>query len=167
MVKKLSGNQIKTLSFDNGGEYISTEFTEYLTEEGIKHELTRPHTPQQNGVAERLNRTLIEGVRTMLGDSNLPQRFWSEALSTMVYIQNRSPTKTLRESLLMKRWRGTKPDVSSLGVFRSCAYAHVPRVESRKLNSKTRRCVLLGYRTNKKGYRLYDFRWMKSSTAGK
>ena len=84
-VERSTGRQVKTLRSDNGGEYTSREFTSYLANEGIKHERTTPHTPQQNGIAERLNRTLIEGVRTMLADSKLPHRFWAEALSTMVY----------------------------------------------------------------------------------
>jgi len=75
LVEKLSGRKVKTLRSDNGGEYTSTEFTLYLTKEGIKHELKTPHTPQQNGVAEQLNHTLIEGVHTMLFDSKLPHRF--------------------------------------------------------------------------------------------
>ena len=86
LVEKSSGRKIKTLRSDNGGEYTSAEFSSYLAKEGIKHELTIPHTPQQNGVAERLNRTLIEGVRTMLADSKLPHRFWAEALSMAVYL---------------------------------------------------------------------------------
>ena len=81
LVEKSSRRKIKTL---RSGEYTSTEFASYLIKEGIKHELTIPHTPQQNGVAERLNHTLIEGVRTMLADSKLPHRFWAEALSTAV-----------------------------------------------------------------------------------
>ena len=82
-VEKTTGKKIKTLRSDNGGEYTSNAFTSFLTEEGIKHELTMPHTPEQNGVAERLNRTLMESVRTMLADSKLPHRFWAEALSPL------------------------------------------------------------------------------------
>lgn len=78
-VEKSTGRVVKTLCSDNGGEYTSNEFTSYLATEGIKHEQTIPHTPQQNGVAERLNRILIEGVHTMLADSKLPHRFWAEA----------------------------------------------------------------------------------------
>ena len=104
LVEKSSGRKIKTLRSDNGGEYTSTEFTSFLTKEGIKHELTIPHTPQQNGVAERLNRTLIEGVRTMLADSKLPHRFWAEALSTAVYLRNRSPTKALEGVTPYEAW---------------------------------------------------------------
>ena len=138
LVEKLSGRKIKTLQSDNGGEYTSAEFSSYLAKEGIKHELTIPHTPQQNGVAERLNRTLIEGVRTMLADSKLPHRFWAEALSTAVYLRNRSPTKALEGVTPHEAWSGTKPDVSSLRVFGCSAYAHVPKAERRKLDSKTR-----------------------------
>ena len=161
LVEKSSGRMIKTLRTDNGGEYISTEFNLYLTKEGIKHELTIPHTPQQNGVAERLNRTLIEGVRTMLADSKLPHRFWAEALSTTVYLRNRSPTKALEGITPFEAWSGTKPDVSFLRIFGCSAYAHVPKAERRKLDSKTRKCVLLGYGANRKGYRLYDLERMK------
>ena len=125
LVEKSSGRKVKTLRSDNGGEYTSAEFALYLTKEGIKHELTTPHTPQQNGVAERLNRTLIEGVRTMLADSKLPHRFWAEALSTAVYLRNRSPTKALEGINTFEAWSGTKPDVSSLCVFGCRAYAHV------------------------------------------
>ena len=161
LVEKSSGRMIKTLRTDNGGEYISTEFNLYLTKEGIKHELTIPHTPQQNGVAERLNRTLIEGVHTMLADSKLPHRFWAEALSTTVYLRNRSPTKALEGITPFEAWSGTKPDVSFLRIFGCSAYAHVPKAERHKLDSKTRKCVLLGYGANRKGYHLYDLERMK------
>ena len=161
LVEKTSGRQIKTLRSDNGGEYTSSEFTSYLTKEGIKHELTTPHTPQQNGVAERLNRTLIEGVRSMLANSKLPHRFWAEALSTTVYLRNRSPTKALDRITPYEAWRGIKPDVSLLRVFGCSAYAHVPKVERRKLDAKIRKCVLLGYGIEQKGYRLYDLGRMK------
>ncbi len=97
-MEKSSGLKVKTLRSDNGGE-----FTEYLTKEGIKQER---HTPQQNGVAERLNRTLIEGVRTMLAD---PRKFWAEALSTCVYLRNRSPTKSVGEMTPYEAWNGSKP----------------------------------------------------------
>ena len=156
LVEKSNGRKIKIFRSDNGGEYTSTEFDTYLTKEGIKQELTIPHSPQQNGAAERLNRTLIEGVRTMLADSKLPHRLWAEALSTCVYLRNRSPTKALEGITPYEAWSGVKPDVSLLRVFGCSAYAHVPKVERNKLDYKTRKCVLLGYDTSQKGYRLYD-----------
>ena len=161
LVEKSSGRKVKALRSDNGGEYTSTEFNSYLIKEGIKHELTTPHTPEQNGVAKRLNRTLVESMRTMLADSRLPHRFWAEALSTAVYLRNRSPINALEGITPCEAWSGAKPDVSTLRIFGCSAYAHVPKVERRKLDSKTRKCVFLGYGTDQKGYRLYDLQCMR------
>ena len=161
MVEKSSGRKIKIFRSDNGGEYTSSEFAQYLTQEGIKQELTTPHTPQQNGAVEWLNRTLIEGVRTMLADSKLPRKFWAEALSTCTYLRNRCPTKALKGITPYEAWNGVKPDLSLLRVFGCSAYAHVPKVERSKLDLKARKCVLLGYGTSQKGYRLYDVEHMK------
>jgi len=111
---KSTGKKVKALRCDNGGEYTSSEFADFLTKEGIKQELTTPHTPQLNGTAERLNRTLIEGVHTMLADSKLPHMFWAEALSTCVYLRNRSPTKSLNRITPYEAWYGVKPNVASL-----------------------------------------------------
>ena len=74
-VERLTGRKLKVFRTDNGGEFTSGEFEEYLQHEGVKHELTVPKCPQQNGVAERLNRTLVEMVRSMLSGASLPQRF--------------------------------------------------------------------------------------------
>ena len=156
LVENSSGRRMKTFRMDNGGEYKSAEFEKYLTVEGIKHELTISHTPEQNGVAEQLNRTLVKGVRTVLAGSKLPYRFWAEALSTIVYLRNRSPTKSLEGVTPYEAWNGTKPDVRCLCIFGCSTYAHVPKVERDKLNSKARRCLMLGYGANKKGFRLYD-----------
>ena len=86
---------MKVLRSDNRGEYTSNEFEGYLKKEEIKHEYTIPNTPEQNGVSERMNRTLVEKVRSVLTDSKLPQQFFTEALTTAVYLLNRSPMKTL------------------------------------------------------------------------
>ena len=163
-VERSSGKKIKIFRSDNGGEYICSEFATYLTQEGIIHEFTTPHTPQQNGAAERLNRTLIEGVHTMLANSKLPHRFWAEALSTCVYLRNQSPTKALRGITPYEAWNGIKPDVSHFHVFGCAAYVHVPKAERHKLDCKARKCMLLGYGANQKGYHLYDIEHMKSFT---
>ncbi len=80
MVERESERQLKILRTDNGGEYTSTQFEQYLKAEGVRHELTIPKTPEQNGVAERMNRTLTEFIRSMLIDARLLQKFWAEAL---------------------------------------------------------------------------------------
>lgn len=112
--------------------------------------------PQFPRTVERMNRTLIESVRSMLADSGLPQTFWAEALSTAVYLRNRSPTKSLPETTPFEVWSGEKPDVSHLRVFGCNAYSHVPRDERGKVDSKTKKCWMLGYGSTTKGYRLYD-----------
>ena len=156
MVERESGHKVKILRSDNGGEYTSGEFESYLKDNGIKHELTVPRSPEQNGVAERLNRTLIESVRSMLFGAHLPQRFWAEALATAVYLRNRSPTKSVTGLTPYEAWSGDKPSVNHLKVFGCAAYAHISKEERRKLDPKGKKCILLGYGTTVKGYRLYS-----------
>ena len=92
-----AGSQIECLRSDNGGEYSSREFHEYLHENGIRHEFTVPNSPQQNGVAERMNRTLIESARSMLAHAGLSNEYWAEAVSTAAYVRNRIPTTAIKE----------------------------------------------------------------------
>ena len=92
----------------------------------------------------------------MLADSKLPHRFWAEALSTMVYLRNLSPTKALDGVTPHEAWSNSKPSVSHLRIFGCIVYAHVPKPDRRKLDTKTRKCILLGYGSDQKGYRLYD-----------
>lgn len=155
LVEKATKRKIRTLRTDNGGEYTSSQFENYLKAEGIRHELTVPKTPQQNGVAERLNRTLVEMARSMLLDSKLPKKFWGEAISTAVYLKNRTPVKVLNKTPF-EVWHGKRPKVNHLRVFGSDAYAHVPRDERAKFDTKTRKCIMVGYGDVTKGYRLYD-----------
>ena len=97
--------KIGTLRSDNGGEYISADFKTYLESKGIHHELTVPYSPEQNGVAEQMNRTLVESARTMIAHAGLSDRYWAEAVVTAVYIRNRMPTKSFKEPVTpYERW---------------------------------------------------------------
>ena len=156
LVEKSSGRKLKVLRTDNGGEYTSTKFEEYLKAEGVSHERTVPKTPEQNGVAERQNRTLVETTRSMLLDSKLPHKFWAEALSTAAYLRNRCPTKAIDGMTPYEAWTSVKPTVKHLRVFGCDAFAHVTKDERHKLDSKSKKCILLGYGEETKGYRLYD-----------
>ena len=91
--------RIGTLRSDNGGEYVSSEFKTYLQHNKVHHELTVPYSPEQNGVAERMNRTLMESARTMLSHAGLPDSYWAEAVASAAYIRNRVPTKSFKESV--------------------------------------------------------------------
>lgn len=153
---KECGQKVTRLRTDNGGEYTSSEFQEYLKAQGIHHEMTVPHTPQQNGVAERKNRTLIETARSMLSHAKLPKIYWAEAVATAAYIQNGLPTSVLKKKTPNQRWCGKKPDMSHMRVFGCVAYAHVPDTERRKLHKKAVKLSFMGYANNAKGYRLWD-----------
>lgn len=144
---------IKILRSDNGSEYITSELDEFLRLSGIIHQFTNPYTPEQNGMAERMNRTLIEKARSMLYGAGLPKTFWAEAVSTAAYLVNRSPArghgKTPEEI-----WTGVKPDLSHLRVFGCTAMVHVPKELRKKLDSKSREMIFVGYCEDTKGYRL-------------
>ncbi|KAK3895615.1 hypothetical protein Pcinc_000538 [Petrolisthes cinctipes] len=155
-VENQMGRKIKMLRTDNGGEYKSNDFEQYLIGEGIRHEYTIPKTPEQNGVSERMNRTLVEQIRAMLIDSGLPHRFWAEALSTACYLKNRSPARALKGKTPCQALMGKKPTVHHLRVFGCVCYAHVPKNERRKLDPKSVKCIFLGYGSEVKGYRLFD-----------
>ncbi len=108
-----------------------------------------------------MNKTLMETVRSMLADAKLPQKFWAEALSTAVYLRNRSPTKSVKGMTPFEAWTGEKPKVDHLRIFGCTVYAHVPKDERKKLDPKAKTCNLLGYGTETKGYRLYDSKLAK------
>ncbi|KAL0436226.1 UNVERIFIED_CONTAM: Retrovirus-related Pol polyprotein from transposon TNT 1-94 [Sesamum radiatum] len=96
LVEKQSGQRIKVLRSDRGKEYNNSEFDKFCEEEGIDHQTTVSYNPQQNGVSERKNRTIMEMARSMLQEKHLPKAFWAEAVYTAVYLLNRCPTKAVK-----------------------------------------------------------------------
>ena len=153
-VTNQSGRKIKRLRSDNGGEYVNHEMKALLKEKGIRHELTVPHTPQQNGVAERKNRSLMDCARSMLNHAELPKKLWAEAVSTAAYIQNRAPSAALKGSIPFTLWFGRKPNLKHLRVFGCVAFAHV--VVRQKLDNKAEKLRFVGYGGPTKGFRLYN-----------
>ena len=148
-----SGYTVRAVRSDNGGEYVSKEMEGYFADKGIEHQRTVSYTPQQNGKAERLNRTLMERVRAMLEDSLLPEELWAEAVATASYIRNRSPVHG-ESKTPWELFHGTKPDVTMMRTFGAVAYAHVPAQRRRKLDSKSERGRMVGYAASTKGYRI-------------
>jgi hypothetical protein len=151
-----AGTSIAKLRTDNGGEYLSTEFTEFLKSKGIRHELTVPHSPEQNGVSERMNRTLMECARSMIAHAGVPNNYWAEAVNTAAYLKNRTPTSSLKECTPFEKWCGIKPKLCHLKVFGCIAYAHIPDVQRQKLDKKSKKFRFVGYSKESKGYRLLD-----------
>ena len=117
-----TGYSLKTLRSDRGGEYLNTLFDEELRRNGIIRQLTNPWTPEQNGVAECLNRTLIEMVLALLTESGLPKSFWVEALCTAMYIRNCVLTCSVAGKTPFEAWFGVKPSVEHFRVWGSCCY---------------------------------------------
>ena len=151
-----TGKRVKRLRSDNGGEYASEEFLKYCKMHGILKEDTIPYTPQQNGTAERMNRTIMETVRSILHHAGLPTCFWAEAVSTAVYIRNRSPTTCLKEKTPYESWHNEKPNVSNLKVFGCNALVHIPDQKRSKLDKKSMLCTFVGYPSGSNGYKLYN-----------
>ena len=156
LAENFTGNKLKCLKSDNGGEYTSRGFGQFCKQRGITHELTVPRNPQQNGIAERMNRTLFEAARSMLCYAKLPLRFWADAVNTAAYLRNRSPTTALNGHTPYEIWFGKKPNVSHLRVFGCNGYVDIPKEDRKKLDAKSKECILLGYAGRCHGYRMYD-----------
>ncbi|GBE88792.1 Retrovirus-related Pol polyprotein from transposon TNT 1-94 [Sparassis crispa] len=150
-----TGQHANILRTDGGGEYESKEFEAYLKEKGIHHEKTNAYTPQENGVSERMNRTIEEMARSMLNDAGLPNTYWGDAVLHAVHILNSVPTRTLPDNLTPhEAYTGNKPSMAHLRVFGCKAYVHVPKEKRQKLDSKMFECMHLGFAANRKAYRL-------------
>ena len=138
LVENQSGLHIKVLRTDRGGEYISKEFLRFCRENGIHKHFTTRYTPQQNGVDERNNRTIMDMTRSMLKAKHLPNDYWAEVVHCAVYILNRCPTKAVMNRVLEEAWSGRKQGVTHMRVFGCVAYAHIPDQLRRKLEAKGR-----------------------------
>ena len=154
-VKTRFGKTPKVLRSDRGGEYMSSEVQDFLKEEGIEFECTVGYAPQQNGIAERKNRSLVEAARTMLNDSDLPKYWWAEAINTANYIQNRV-TSQATNSIPYKRMFDESPKMNDLHKFGEDVFVKIPDVKRKKLDDKAIKMKFLGYDMNSKGYRLAD-----------
>ena len=155
-LEKGTRRKVKALRSDRGGEYLSGEFQQYMKRRGIDHQQTTADSPEQIGVAERTNRELLEKARTMMAATNIPNTFWAEAIANAAYTRNRSPTSALQNMTPFEAWWGHTPSVKHLRTFGCIAYAHIAKGKRRKLDSKTDKCIFLGYSTCSKAYRIYN-----------
>ena len=157
MVENQYGRQLKSIRIDNGGEYVSHEFINFCDKRGIKRQLTAPYTPNQNGVAERINRMIREKVTYMLSMAGLTPSFWAEVAITAVHLINLSPSAPLDNQIPKELWTGKMPHYAHLRVFGCKAYAHVPKELRQKLDPKSQKCIFIGYGTEgEMGYRLWN-----------
>lgn len=155
LTKTQHGNKPKIIRSDRGKEYVNKYLQDYLRTEGIKIQLTAPYSPQQNGVAERKNRSLIEMSRCMLIDAGLDNKYWGEAVAMATFLQNRIPTRA-KGKTPYQLWFSKIPDLTNLKQFGCEAYAHRPKEKRRKLDKKAKRLIFTGYSEESKACRSLD-----------
>ena len=161
-MKNQTGKKVKCLRTDNGTEYINDEFRDFCEQHGIKRYFTIRKTPQQNGMAERMNRFIAERARCLRLNVGLANIFWANAVSMACYLINRSPRVALDGKVAEEMWTGNEVDYSGFRVFGCLAYVHIPSVEWSKLELKSRQCVFLEYGKWVKGYKFCDPRANKA-----
>ena len=156
MVEKEAGIAIKILRTDRGGEFTSNAFNEFCQTHGIARHLTAPYSPQQNGVVERRNRTLLGMTQSILKHTNLPNYLWGEAVRHATYLINRAATRTLVLKTPYEAFKSRRPNIGHIRIFECIAYAKVDTPHVRKLDDRSRTLVHLGTEPGSKAYRLFD-----------
>ena len=153
---KNAGYVIKEVLSDGGTEFQNSEVRKILESEGITSRISMPYTPQQNGAAERENRTLVESARTMLHSKNLPLKLWAEAVNTSVYILNRTGTSLVKGKSPYELWFDKEvTNINHLRVFGTECFVHIPKCNRKKWDRKSIKGILVGYSGEKDGYRVY------------
>lgn len=156
MVEHETKKRIQTLRTDRGGEFVSLEFNAYYHEKGIKRHLTAPYSPQQNGVVERRNRTLMEMTRSIMKHMSVANYLWREAVRHSTYLLNRIAARVIRDRTPYEALRGVKPNIGHLRVFGCIGYAKVEAKLLKKLDDRSRILVHLGTEHGSKAYRMFD-----------
>ena len=151
--RQRAGAKVKTVRSDRGGEYLSSEFDKYLQDNGIERQLTVHDSPQSNGVAERLNRTLVEHARAMLLARDLPKFLWAEAVNYATWLKNRLPSHAIPGHTPFDLIHGRRPSLSEAHEFGSPAYVRLENTG--KLEARAEEVVFVGVDEESKGYRVY------------
>ena len=144
------------LRTNHGGEFTSVEFTAYCADQGVVRHRTAPYSPQQNGMVERWNQTVVDMARSIMKAKGMLARFWGEAVTTAVFIHNHAPTMALTGKTPFKAWYGRKPSMSFLQTFGCIGHVRKVKPNLTKLEDRSTPMVLLGYEEGTKVYRLYD-----------
>ncbi|KAJ0392071.1 hypothetical protein ATCC90586_011078 [Pythium insidiosum] len=148
--------RIKCIRTDNGGEYVNRKFDTFCQQQGIVHQLTVPYTPQQNGVAERMNRTIVDATRSAMIHRNMDWRWWAEVMAAVVHVLNRIPSTVRPGRSPFEICFKKRPSLGHLRVIGSKGFAHIDKSKRGKLEPKAFRCMLLGYSEVTKGYRVWN-----------
>jgi hypothetical protein len=148
--------KMKEFQDDKGGEYMSKAFLKFTDECGIHRRHSTRNRPQQNGVAERANRTMAEDISAMLFEAKMPPSLWGEALTAQIHVWNRLPTSSLKGITPHEAWFKRKPDVSHFRIWRCLAYVFIQKDKRKSLQPHMEQCVFVGYPTGYKGWQFYN-----------
>jgi hypothetical protein len=154
--ERKSGKKLLMLRTDRGGEFTAADFGNYCAQLGVRRQFTAPYMPQQNGVVERQNQTVVGAARSMMKAKSLPGVFWGEAVSTAVYLLNRSSCKAIGGRTPYQLWNGHTPSVQHLRTFSCIAHTKVNSPHQKKLDDRSCRMVFVGYESGSMAYRVYD-----------
>ncbi|GBN10258.1 Retrovirus-related Pol polyprotein from transposon TNT 1-94 [Araneus ventricosus] len=154
-MERLINRKIKRVRSDNGTEFSADYFEQYLTNEGIKIERTNTYSPEKNGVAERYNRIIIEGVRALLHESKLPKSLWAEFVNTQNYLRNRFPHKALKGKAPLNVGSDKKFSARHFKRIGCVAYVFIPKRYRNKLEPNAQKGIMMGYALNTLGYRIF------------
>ncbi|KAL0279419.1 UNVERIFIED_CONTAM: hypothetical protein PYX00_000983 [Menopon gallinae] len=154
-MEKLTERKIKFLQSDNGTEYVNNEFDKYLKENGIQRRLSISYSPQQNGISERKNRTLLDMARCLLIQAGMKPSFWAEAVNTANYIRNRCPTSAQNSSPYEILF-GKQPYLGHMKEFGCDVFVKNNAPNKDKFQPRAQKMIFVGYSLQSKGYRVYD-----------
>lgn len=156
IAEKQFGHPVKCLQTDHGTEIDNETIRNITTENGIQHRFSIKYTPEQNGCAERENRTVMESARSMIHAKQMNPKIWAEAVHTAVYVLNRTGTSTVKGSTPYELWYGKRAQVDHFRIFGSEVYVHIPKQKRKKLDPKAKKCIFVGYDDDHKGFRVMD-----------
>jgi len=142
--EKEVGREIKNLRMNGGGEFIGHHFKSYLRICGIVHSISPPYTTSHNGLAERVNHTLMEAACCMIADTNLEESFWGFAVATTAYIGNHLPSRSHEDQSVLQFWMGRIPSIGHLRIFGSVTHTLIPKEQRKKLDERSKKCILIG-----------------------
>ena len=157
--ENVTGQRLTTIRTDGGGEFINNAADLFLRQRGISRQMSTAYTSSQNGVAERINRTLMDAVRSMLHHANLSDYFWPLAVQAAVYVRNCCPTTAVQAMTPHQAWSGRRPDIRQLRVFGCICHVHVPEQSADRVNKLSARsvlCIHVGYSHRSKAYHLFN-----------
>lgn len=147
--------QVQVFHSDNGREFVNQSLENFFTSHGILHQTTCVYTPQQNGIAERKNRHILEVARTLCFTMHVPKRFWADAVTTAVFLINRMPARIIGYQTPLRMLSLLHPIPSALNlcpkVFGCVCYVHVHSHFRDKFDPRALKCVFLGYSNSQKG----------------